>query len=122
MPSVAVLFAATTALLVEPSSALRIAGTPQNICSRRAALTLATSLALQPHAALADSKEDKAYQSCLSQCVYEATKITKGIGQVEVMSRQEAFGICKPKCARDRLCVFSTSRICILSVLFLRVG
>ena len=47
-------------------------------------------------------KDDKKFQACLSQCVYEATKITKGIAQVEVMSRAEAFATCKPKCATSK--------------------
>ena len=48
----------------------------------------------------ADDK--KAFESCMSKCVYEATKITKGVGQVEVMGRTEAFAACKPKCAKSK--------------------
>lgn len=38
----------------------------------------------------------------LSKCVYDKTKITKGVGQVEVMGRAEAFTACKPKCAKSK--------------------
>ena len=60
--------------------------------------------ALQPPApARADGgKGDKKFQECLSNCVYEATKITKGIAKVEVMSRQDAYAMCKPKCATSK--------------------
>lgn len=66
-----------------------------------AAATAATALS-QPARAGGTGKDDKAFQSCLSQCVYEATKITKGIGKVEVMDRSEAFKMCKPKCATSK--------------------
>ena len=42
------------------------------------------------------------FEECLSKCVYEQTKITKGVGKVEVVSRTEAYGICKPKCATSK--------------------
>jgi len=38
----------------------------------------------------------------LSKCLYEKTKITKGIGQVEVVSRADAMLECKPKCATSK--------------------
>ena len=61
----------------------------------------ATALAL-PRAARADGKYDKKFESCLSQCVYEQTKIAKGIAQVEVVSRSEAMATCKSKCATSK--------------------
>ena len=48
------------------------------------------------------SKYDKKFESCLSQCVYEQTKIAKGIAQVEVVSRSEAMASCKQKCATSK--------------------
>ena len=73
-------------------------------CGRRSAVAGAAALFLRPaQPALAgDGKDDKAFQTCLSQCVYETTKITKGIGQVEVTGRAEAFAMCKPKYVQRR--------------------
>merc|ERR1719291_972494 len=67
------------------------------IFSRRAALALTPLLA---HAGTPASAADKGkeYNSCLSQCVYDATKIAKGIAKVEVMSREDAFEKCKLEC------------------------
>ncbi len=48
------------------------------------------------------SKTDKSFTECLSKCLYEKTKITKGIGQVEVVSRADAMLECKPKCATSK--------------------
>ena len=71
--------------------------------NRRACATAAFGLASTALPAVADDKEKnkKKFEACLSLCVYEATKITKGIGQVEVMGRPEAFAMCKPKCAHE---------------------
>ena len=66
-----------------------------------AASAAALSTALPARRALADGKKsDKEIQACLSKCVYEETKIAKGIAKVEVVSREEAFKICKPKCGK----------------------
>ena len=52
--------------------------------------------------------ERRAYQAIARETgepleeVYEATKISKGIADVEVMSRAEAFAKCKPKCAKSK--------------------
>ena len=40
----------------------------------------------------------KDYNVCISDCIYEATKITKGVAQVEVVTREEAMVDCKAKC------------------------
>lgn len=101
-----------------------LAPVPERLSSRRAAVAgLAAAVTLPGTAAFADSKYDKAFDNCLSKCVYEKTKITKGIGQVrtflfsqaqsmvvvarirpppplgqvEVVSRADAFKECKPK-------------------------
>ena len=74
------------------------------VSTRRAALAalpMAAALS-RPRAALADSKYDKKFESCLSLCVYEQTKIAKGIAQVEVVSRSEAMATCKSKCATSK--------------------
>ena len=85
---------------------------------RGAVLGACAATVLRPNApARADGgKSDKKFQECLSKCVYEETKITKGIAKVEVVSRSEAYAICKPKCAtskeqvrRDLGCIFGTS-------------
>ena len=55
-----------------------------------------------PARAAEGQKSDKSFQTCLSKCVYDVTKITKGISQVEVISRQEAYAQCKPKCATSK--------------------
>lgn len=60
------------------------------------------ALVLPSQSAHAASKYDKAFDDCLSKCVYEKTKITKGVGQVEVVSRADAFAECKPKCATSK--------------------
>ena len=84
--------------------AAAVSGLRCGLSTRRGAVLGACSAAvatLRP--AHADGgKDDKKFQACLSQCVYEATKITKGIAQVEVMSRAEAFATCKPKCATSK--------------------
>ena len=72
---------------------------------RSAILSAATALtALRPAPARAGGtgKDDKAFQSCISQCVYTETKISKGIAKVEVMSRTEAYAKCKPQCATSK--------------------
>ena len=74
-------------------------------CSRRAILPAAVGLAFTgrlPARADDKSKYDKKFQSCLSQCVYEAMKISKGIAEVEVVSQKEAIATCKPKCAKSK--------------------
>ena len=63
---------------------------------------VAASLLLPSRAVQAASKYDKDFESCLSKCLYEKTKITKGIAQVEVISRSEAYAQCKPKCATSK--------------------
>ena len=92
--------------LVAPASALRLPPAPSGLSTRRAAVSAAAAAALLPGAAFAASKDgtkkDKKFEECLSQCVYTQTKITKGIGEVEVMSRKEAYGICKPQCATSK--------------------
>lgn len=77
---------------------------PTTSLGRRAAVGGGIAAALLPstRAAHADSKYSKEFETCLSKCVYEQTKITKGIGKVEVMSRTEAYGMCKPKVKRRR--------------------
>ena len=98
-------------LATAPSgAALQLGGVSPQRASRRAAVGFA-ALAVLPHAARAggsgNTKDDKAFQECLSKCVYEKTKITKGIAQVEVVSRTEAYAECKPKCAvnKDQLLI-----------------
>jgi hypothetical protein len=56
------------------------------------------SAALPPLPALAESKYGKEYEKCLSECIYEEEKITKGIAQVEVVSKADAMNTCKVKC------------------------
>ena len=114
----------STALLCASALHLPVkAGSPS--ASRRAAVSLVPALLLpvglkQQVEAAEPSKE---YTKCLSQCVYDTTKITKGIAkacaqpsstgciqltelcfytraQVEVKSRDEAFVECKPQCAK----------------------
>jgi hypothetical protein len=67
---------------------------------RRAFLLAATAALTAGTAILPASAADKgkAYNDCISKCVYEQTKIAKGIGQVEVKPRDEAMAECKPKC------------------------
>ena len=48
------------------------------------------------------SKYDKDFDNCLSKCIYEKTKIAKGIAQVEVVSRADAIAECRPKCATSK--------------------
>ena len=88
-------------LLALGAEALRVpVGVSRRTCLA-AALGGASSAALiSPRPALADEKKD--FEACMSKCVYEATKITKGVGQVEVMGRTEAFAACKPKCAKSK--------------------
>ncbi len=94
-------------LLVAAATAVRVGvATPRvaAAATRRHLLPIsiaATALAL-PRAARADGKYDKKFESCLSQCVYEQTKIAKGIAKVEVVSRTEAYAICKPQCATSK--------------------
>lgn len=54
---------------------------------------------LPRRATAADKKYSKKFEECLSKCVYDKTKIAKGIGKVEVMDRPEAFKLCKVQCA-----------------------
>ena len=89
------------ALFAAVASGLRI-----DLRTRRGAVLGACTAAvtLQPlRPAFAEgSKSDKKFQECLSKCVYQQTKITKGIAQVEVIGRSEAYAICKPKCATSK--------------------
>jgi ribosomal protein L24E len=80
---------------------------PGTLLGRRAAVGLCSAAfagapLLRPANAASSGKYDKKFEECLSKCVYDVTKITKGIGQVEVTSRTEAYGICKPKCATSK--------------------
>merc|ERR1719217_1139704 len=91
---------AVQACATATGSAVRATCAP--VTSRRAAVgRLAPALLLPwlPNAASAADKS-KAFTNCVSNCVYEKTKITKGIAQVEVMSREEAFAVCKPECRK----------------------
>ena len=90
------------------SAALRL---PAQQMSRRGAIGLAAATALPGavHAGNEGTKNDKAFTECLSKCLYEQTKIAKGIGQVEVVSRQEAYAVCKPKV---RFANASASQMC----------
>ena len=94
------------ALLAVAGSGLRIdlgRGGAAGLGRRGAVLGACAATTLRPAApARAEGKDDKKFQSCLSTCVYEQTKITKGIAKVEVMSRTEAFAFCKPKCATSK--------------------
>ena len=94
--------AVTLLLLASVADGLRV--DLQARVSRRAAFSAAAvaAVSLPPRIASADSKYDKKFEACLSQCVYETTKITKGVGQVEVISRSEAYATCKPKCATSK--------------------
>ena len=65
--------------------------------SRRFVLGCSSSAFLHASGVWAASKYDKAFDECLSKCVYEETKITKGIGKVEVKTRSDSFAVCKPK-------------------------
>uniref|UniRef100_A0A7S3T7R7 Uncharacterized protein n=1 Tax=Strombidinopsis acuminata TaxID=141414 RepID=A0A7S3T7R7_9SPIT len=83
--------------------ATRVSTTP--VCSaasqRRAFLLGATAAVFSAGSAprpVAAADKGKAYNDCISKCVYEATKIAKGIAQVEVKPRDEAMAECKPKC------------------------
>ena len=73
-----------------------------------AAAAAAAAPPLAPARAIANimpakvNDKGKEYTECLSTCVYESTKITKGIAKVEVVSREEAYAACKPKCADKR--------------------
>ena len=69
---------------------------------RRAVLGACAATVLQPARVRAADKNDKKFQDCLSNCVYEQTKIAKGIAKVEVVSRTEAYALCKPKCATSK--------------------
>ena len=90
--------------LVAACEALRVPAASS--LGRRAVIGTSAAALLLPrvsHAAgSGNSKDDKKYQECLSNCVYEATKITKGVAQVEVKSRTEAYAECKPKCALNK--------------------
>ena len=92
------------ALLIAPASGLRV----PTWCSRRDALVAASSACLLPTPALAvgdakydESKYKKKFQDCLSKCIYEKTKIAKGIAQVEVIPRDQAFAECKVQCKKE---------------------
>jgi hypothetical protein len=67
---------------------------------RRTFLLAATAALTAGTATLPASAADKgkAYNDCISKCVYEQTKIAKGIAQVEVKPREDAMAECKPKC------------------------
>lgn len=65
-------------------------------------LKIGESRERQRRIAAEGTKSDKKFQECVSKCVYEETKITKGIAKVEVVSRTEAYAICKPKCATSK--------------------
>ena len=74
---------------------------------RRAAVALPVAVGaafLRQSPARADdkSKYDKKFEKCISECVYEKTKIAKGIAEVEVVSRSEAMAVCKPQCAKSK--------------------
>ncbi|KAL1499808.1 hypothetical protein AB1Y20_012493 [Prymnesium parvum] len=105
----AVAFLAALLALLAPAEALRLRTTSPIVggvshLSRRSAFGSA-ALALLPQVVWAGqegTKNDKAFQECLSKCVYESTKITKGIAKVEVVSRQDAYLECKPKCAKTK--------------------
>ena len=57
---------------------------PPTLDRRAAASGFAAALLLPfPRPAIAgDGKYDKSFEACLSKCVYERTKISKGISQV----------------------------------------
>jgi hypothetical protein len=61
------------------------------------------TLSVLPPLPAAAKDYGKAYESCLSQCIYEETKIAKGIAKVEVVSKQEAMDTCKAKCASKKV-------------------
>ena len=68
------------------------------MCSRRAVPLVAAGVAFAPHApafAEKSAKEDKKFIACLSECVYTETKIAKGLAEVEVLSRAEAYARCE---------------------------
>jgi len=91
--------------LVRSSESLRVQPAAIGRRSLIGAATAVATVVLHPAAAPAESKGgkyDKSFDECLSKCVYEETKITKGIAKVEVKSRSEAFVECKPKCAKTK--------------------
>ena len=69
------------------------------MCSRRAVPLVAAGVAFAPRApafaADKSAKEDKKFIACLSECVYTETKIAKGLAEVEVLSRAEAYARCE---------------------------
>ena len=89
-------------VIVAAASGLRI----EHLGRRSAVLAACTaaSTTLRPiaPARAGGGKDDKKFQECLSKCVYEQTKIAKGIAKVEVVSRTEAYAICKPQCATSK--------------------
>ena len=90
-------------LLAAMATALRspLGSASHDVTSRRAAIGGAAALLLPTTAVFAADKYDKAFEECLSKCVYMKTKIAKGIAQVEVVSRADAFKECKKECATD---------------------
>ena len=69
------------------------------MCSRRAVPLVAAGVAFAQRApafaADKSAKEDKKFIACLSECVYTETKIAKGLAEVEVLSRAEAYARCE---------------------------
>jgi len=79
----------------------RCQGTTCSAARQRRTFLLAATAALTAGTAILPSSaadKGKAYNDCISKCVYEQTKIAKGIAQVEVKPREEAMAECKPKC------------------------
>ena len=88
--AVRLLLWAVLATLLPDSVAAWRSPPPPTLDRRAAASGVAAALLLpltaRP-ASAGDGKDDKAFQKCLSQCVYEKTKITKGIAQVRARVR-----------------------------------
>jgi hypothetical protein len=48
------------------------------------------------------SKYQKKFVDCVSACIYDRTKIAKGLAKVEVIPRDEAAKMCKQRCATSK--------------------
>ena len=69
------------------------------MCSRRAVPLVAAGVAFARRApafaADKSAKEDKKFIACLSECVYTEMKIAKGLAEVEVVSKADAYARCE---------------------------
>lgn len=115
MRAVVALFFGATAALHAPAAAAHYvsAGVPSYasvrapvpVCSassQRRCFLFGAAAALTAAAPAFAADKGKTYNDCMSKCVYDATKISKGIAQVVVESRGDAMAECEPTLAGTR--------------------